>query len=256
MEYTTEDLSLQLKQLRLHYTADNIDSVLESLGNKGPKEVLSHLALVESVERKNRSITRRMAEARIGRFKRMEDFDWSHPDDINRAKVESLFESDFTSLGKNLIIIGTQGLGKTMIARNLAASAVQKGHSARFVTASKMVADLLSAGHTLESRFRYYTRFDLLVIDELGYLSYQDRAADMLFEIVSRRYEKSPIVLTTNRTFSEWPEVFPGAACVSALLDRLIHHCEFIQIKGASYRKAQSGSKAATSDPKDSPVPT
>jgi DNA replication protein DnaC len=243
MEYSNEELSTQLKTLRLHYTADNLESIMGALENKSPREALSHLAAVESIEKKNRSINRRMAESRLGRFKRMEDFDWKHPTEINRPKVESLLEGDFTMTGQNLIIIGTQGLGKTMIARNLGAIAVQLGHTVRFVTASKLVSDLLSAGHNLESRLRYYARVELLIIDELGYLSYQDKAADMLFEVVSRRYEKAPILLTTNLTFAQWPEIFPGAACVSAILDRLIHHCEIVQIKGPSFRKKQSGDK-------------
>lgn len=237
MEYTDTDLHSQLKNLRLHYTAENLEQFSTSLNGRTPREILSHIVSVELLEQKNRSIMRRMREARIGRYKHMEEFDWSHPEQINRAKIESLLANDFTKLEKNLVIIGTQGLGKTMIARNLAARAVYNGHTARFITASKICADLLAAGHRLESRLRYYANVEVLVIDELGYLSYQDKAADMLFEVVSRRYEKLPIVLTTNLTFAEWPKVFPGAACVSAILDRLIHHCEIVQIKGPSFRK-------------------
>lgn len=237
MQHTDEELCAHLISLRLLYTSANLESLMDALSGRTPREILSHITSVELAEQKNRSIARRMAASGIGRYKRMEDFDWKHPKEINRAKIESLFSNDFTELGKNLVIIGTQGLGKTMIARNLAAKAVYNGHTARFITASKICSDLLCAGHRLESRLRYYANVDLLVIDELGYLSYQDKAADMLFEVVSRRYEKSPIVLTTNLTFAEWPKVFPGAACVSAILDRLIHHCEIIQIKGTSYRK-------------------
>lgn len=237
MQHTDQELFNHLMALRLRYTAENLENLTASLSGRTPREILSHITAIELAEQKNRSIARRLAAAGIGRYKRMEDFDWKHPLEINRAKIENLFLNDFTKLGKNLVIIGTQGLGKTMIARNLAAKAVYNGHTARFITASKICSDLLCAGHRLESRLRYYANVDLLVIDELGYLSYQDKAADMLFEVISRRYEKSPIVLTTNLTFAEWPQVFPGAACVSAILDRLIHHCEIIQIKGPSYRK-------------------
>ena len=107
------------------------------------------------------------------------------------------------------------------------------------------LTDLMAAGHRLETRLRYYTRIDLLIIDELGYLSFQDKAADLLFEVVSRRYEHAPIIVTTNRAFKDWPEVFPGAACVSALLDRLIHHCEILSIEGDSYWRNESGKKKA-----------
>lgn len=244
MQYSDDILRTNLKELKLHYTADNLEKMLASLDQKNSREMLSHLVTLETTERHSRSIARRMHEARIGRFKRMEDFNWSHPTEINRNSIEGLFKSDITTSGKNLIIIGTQGLGKTMIARNLASLAVYQGHTVRFVTASRLVAELLSAGHRLESRLRYYANVELLVIDELGYLSYQDRAADMLYEIVSRRYEKAPIILTSNLAFKEWPTIFPGAACLSAILDRLIHHCEILHITGDSYRKTEAKGKA------------
>ncbi len=240
MEYSNEYLKETLRELRLYYASDNLDSIMRTLEEKSPREMLSHLVAVETLERKNRSINRRLAEARLGRFKLMGEFDWAHPEKMNRPKVEHLLKSDLNELGKNIIIIGTQGLGKTMLARNLGYQAIHQGKKVRFTTASKLVADLIAAGHRLESRLRYYTNFDLLIIDELGYLSYQDKAADMLFEVVSRRYEKAPIILTTNLMFKEWPKVFPGAACVSAILDRLIHHCEIIEITGSSYRKRDS----------------
>jgi hypothetical protein len=127
MEYADTELVSQLKELRLHYTAENLDLFNSSLSGRTPREILSHIVSVELLEAQNRSIMRRMREARIGRYKRMEDFNWSHPEQINRAKIESLLSNDFTKLDKNLIIIGTQGLGKTMIARNLAAQAVYNG---------------------------------------------------------------------------------------------------------------------------------
>lgn len=243
MQYSDAELISHLKSLRLLYTADHLEKLMSSLKDRSPREILSHIASLESLEQKRRSNDRRMKEARIGRFKRMEDYDYSHPTEINQPKIESLLKEDFTNMNKNLVIIGTQGLGKTMLARNLGSTAVHLGHTVRFVTASKLVTDLLAAGHMRESRLRYYARVDLLIIDELGYLSYQDKAADMLFEVVSRRYEKRPIILTTNLTFAEWPQIFPGAACVSAILDRLIHHCEIIQIKGPSFRKTESAGK-------------
>ena len=240
MQYNNDELISHLKNLRLFYTAENLDNLTHALESRTPREILSHLVSLESLEQKRRSINRRMADARLGRFKRMEDYDYSHPTEINRSKIEGFLREDFTKMNKNLVIIGTQGVGKTMLARNLGSLAVHLGHSVRFVTASRLVADLLAAGHTREARLRFYSRVELLIIDELGYLSYQDKAADMLFEVVSRRYEKCPIILTTNLTFAEWPQIFPGAACVSAILDRLIHHCEILQIKGPSFRKSES----------------
>jgi DNA replication protein DnaC len=240
MEMIDKDLQRQLKSLKLHYTAENLESMCESLKGKSFREMMAHLVTLEAVERKSRSLERLMAAARLGRYKTMDQFDWSHPEEIPQSKVELLLNSDLVERNKNLILIGTQGLGKSMIAKNIGARAVYQGHSVRFITASKLVSDLLAAGHLLESKLRSYSRVHLLIIDELGYLSYQDKAADMLFEIISRRYERLPTVLTTNLGFKDWPTVFPGAACVSAILDRLIHHCDIVQIKGPSYRKREA----------------
>jgi DNA replication protein DnaC len=130
-----------------------------------------------------------------------------------------------------------------MIAKNLVQKALDQGYKGRFITAAKLIADLLSADYRLESRLRYYTNLDILAIDEIGYLSFESRAADLLFEVVSRRYEQAPIILTTNLAFKDWPSIFPGAFCVSALVDRLIHHCHILPIRGDSYRQKESKDK-------------
>ena len=149
-----------------------------------------------------------------------------------------LMELGFIEHNANVIFLGPNGVGKSMLAQNLAYQAVMRGHSAVFVTAAKMLGDLSSqdGAAALQRRLRYYARPDVLVIDELGYLSYSDRHADLLFEIVNRRYEKRPIVITTNRPFSEWNEVFPNAPCVVSIVDRLVHHSEIQCIEAQSYR--------------------
>lgn len=240
MEYSDHELFERLKSLRLHYTSENLKDLLVELEASPARQIFNRIASSEVVEQKSRSLKRRMSESKIGHFKRMEDFNWKHPAEIkSQQKLEEILCEDFVPLRKNLILIGSQGLGKTMIAKNIGASALHHGHKVRFITASHLITDLLSAGHMLESKIRYYSRIDLLIIDELGYLSYHDKAADLLFEIISRRYETAPVILTTNLAFADWPKIFPGAACVSALLDRLIHHCEIIHIKGESFRKAE-----------------
>lgn len=234
------DFYQNLKTLRFHYLTEHYEDFITARQGKSPEQIVQDLIRLEITERGQRTLSRRLAEARIGRYKLMSEFDWNWPKVLERGQLKTILDTDFVNTRKNLILIGTRGLGKTMIAKNLALSAVHRGHSARFVTASKLVADLLSAGHRLETRLRYYARVELLIIDELGYLSFQDKAADLLFEVVSRRYERAPIILTTNLAFKEWPSIFPGAACVSALLDRLIHHCEILVIKGDSYRCKES----------------
>ena len=125
-----------------------------------------------------------------------------------------------------------------MVALNLAHQAVRGGHKALFVTAAKMLGDLSAqdGASALERRLRYYSRPDVLVIDELGYLSYNNQHADLLFEVVNRRYESKPNIITTNRPFSEWGEVFPNIPCVVSIIDRLVHHSQILSIDGESYR--------------------
>jgi DNA replication protein DnaC len=192
----------------------------------------------EEQERQRRSLERRQANARIGLFRPMVDFDWAWPTHIDRDSVEDLFHLHFLEESANVIIRGANGLGKTMIAQNLAHQAVLAGHTARFVSASEMLNDLAAKDSTasLHRRLQRYYRPGLLAVDELGYLAYDDRHADLLFEVVSRRYGKKSTLITTNKAFSEWSEVFPNSSCVVALVDRLIHRAEVIRIEGESYR--------------------
>lgn len=133
-----------------------------------------------------------------------------------------------------------------MIAQNLAYQAAFQGYSVLFTSAASMLNDLAAqdGDNALRRRLKYYAQPQLLVIDEIGYLSYSNRHADLLFEIVNRRYEKSAILVTTNRPFAEWGEVFPNAACVVSLIDRLLHHSEIIAIEGSSYRVKEAKEKA------------
>ena len=172
----------------------------------------------------------------------MADFDWSWPKKIDRAAVERVMSLGFLERAENVVLVAPQGVGKTMIAKNLAHGTVLAGQSALFVSASDLLLDLnkQDTARALERRLAHYARPHVLCIDEIGYLSYDNRAADLLFQIVSRRYERRPIVLTTNLAFVDWNTVFPNAACATALIDRLTHHAEIIAIDGESYRKREA----------------
>jgi len=207
---------------------------------------LEQLLAWELTERKQRSLERRLASAKLGRFKPLTEFDWQWPTKIDQQAVHQLMQLDFIVDTSNIILLGSNGVGKSTIAQNLAYHAVIQGHTALFTTAANMLNDLAAqdGDNALRRRLRYYTKPKFLLIDEVGYLSYSNRHADLLFEIISRRYEQSSTLVTTNRPFSEWNEVFPNAACVVSLIDRLVHHSEIIVIEGESYRMKEAQERA------------
>jgi DNA replication protein DnaC len=202
----------------------------------------------EQEERGRLSLERRITAAKIGAFKPMADFDWSWPKRIDRELVTDFFTFGFLTEGANAIVLGPNGVGKSMLAQNLAYQAVLRGNRVRYITASDMLSDLAAqdASRALARRTQYYANLHLLVIDEVGYLSFDSRYADLLFEVVSRRYRDGrSIVLTTNKEFAEWSTVFPNATCVVTLVDRLMHRAEILTIEGESYRLKEAMDRAA-----------
>ena len=192
----------------------------------------------EEQERQRRSLERRLQAAHIGPFKPVCDFDWTWPRRCDRAALEALMALDFLREAANVVLIGPNGVGKSLWAQNLAHQALLQGATVLFTTAGQLLGELaaLDSDSGLRRKLRHYAAPDLLVIDEVGYLSYGNRHADLLFELVSRRYQAHSTLVTTNRAFAEWGEVFPNAACVVSLIDRLIHNAEVIAIEGESYR--------------------
>ncbi len=202
----------------------------------------------EEQERATRGLARRIAAAHLGRFRPLADFDWSWPKRIDRDALEESFRLDFISQAENLILLGRNGVGKSMLAQNLCHQAILHGIPALFTTASALLSDLTErqSTHSLQHRLRHYARPKLLCIDEVGYLSYDSRAADLLFEVITRRYQRVSTIVTTNKPFTEWHEIFPNATSVVTLLDRLTHNAEIVQIEGESYRLKESRERADT----------
>jgi DNA replication protein DnaC len=203
---------------------------------------LAQLLAWEEQERARRGVERRLRRARLGTFKPMADFDWSWPKQIDRLQVEDLFSLDWLASATNIVLVGPNGIGKTQIAKNLAQQAALGGASVRFLTASELLNNLADQNTSvgLQRKLARFCQPQLLVLDELGYLSYDNRYADLLFEVVSRRYLQRPLLITTNKAFTEWNEVFPNASSVTTLIDRLVHRSEIVTIEGDSYRNKEA----------------
>jgi DNA replication protein DnaC len=238
------ELAEQLHALGLLRTAEDLDDFLARATKQrfSPQVLLEELARQEIAERERRSLERRLRAAKLGRFKPIDEFDWNWPQKLDRAVLERALSGGLVRERENLILVAAQGLGKTLLARNIAHAAVLQGHSALFIEASRMLLDLgtQDSARSLERRLRHYAKPALLCIDEVGYLSYDARAADLLFEVVSRRYEQKSIVISTNLAFKDWPSIFPNASCVTALIDRLTHHADICLIEGHSYRRREA----------------
>jgi DNA replication protein DnaC len=242
------DLPTQLRQLNLRATAEQLDDILARAARQqlAPRALLEELAERELADHAQRNLERLLAQARLGRFRPIADFDWSWPKKIDRPLIERALSLEFIQAQRNLILLGTNGLGKTMIAKNIAYAAVQAGHRVLFRTASEILTDLACDSPQLRRRkFNSYARPALLVIDEVGYLSYDTTAADLLYEVVNRRYERCSILITSNRAFKTWNEVFPNATCITTLVDRLTHYADITTIEGKSYRLRESEQAAA-----------
>jgi DNA replication protein DnaC len=238
-------LQQRAADLRMHGILDHWSEVSQA-------DWLQSVIAWEEEARAQRSLERRIRAGRIGRFKAMADFDWSWPTKCDRGAVESLMTLEFIKGGANVVLRGPNGVGKSMLARNVAHQALVQGHTVRFTTAGELLGDLaaLDSDAALRRRLHHYASPDLLVIDEIGYLSYSNRHADLLFELVSRRYESKSTMVTTNKAFADWNTVFPNAACVVSLIDRLVHHSEVIPIEGESYRLKEALERAEQAESK------
>jgi DNA replication protein DnaC len=258
MNATTSTTNLTLEAVRQRLRRLGLYGLLAQAEGLMHEPWLGRLIDTEESERQRRSLKRRLDNARLGAFKPLADFDWAWPTKCDRGLVQELFSLAFLKEAANVVLIGPNGIGKTMLVKNLAHQALLQGYSARFTLASDMLHDLAAQDSTttLTRRLRRYTSPTILAIDEVGYLSYDARYADLLFEVVTRRYQQQrSIVLTTNKAFGEWNQVFPNAACVVTLVDRLLHRAELLALEGKSYRLKEAQERAARKAKSRIPAP-
>jgi DNA replication protein DnaC len=234
-------LDIQLQRLHLQY----IQSNYQTLARKAAEQQLSYLDYLaqliegEFTTREMRSIERRIKNARFPVRKTLDDFQWSWPKKINRLQIQNLFRLDFIATCTNVVMIGNVGLGKTHLSIALGHAACTSGHSVLFTTAIDIINTLASAQSAgqLKREIRRYVKPGVLIVDELGYLPVDKHGADLLFQIISGRYERAPTVINTNRTYKHWAQIFNNdSTLTSAILDRIMHHVDTVIIEGKSFR--------------------
>src|SRR6202047_4428274 len=234
-------LDVQLRALYLRY----IESNYQAFATKAAEQQRSHVDyLAELIEgeatmRESRRIERRIDNARFPVLKTLETFQWSWPKKINRPQIQNLFRLAFIATQTNVVLIGNVGLGKTHLSIALGHAACLNGHSVLFTNAVDIINTLAAAQSAgrLKREFHRYLKPAVLIVDELGYLPIDKHGADLLFQIISQRYERAPMVITTNRAYKHWSQIFNNdSTLTSAILDRVLHHADTVIIEGKSFR--------------------
>jgi DNA replication protein DnaC len=238
-------LSANLRALRLGYIEEHAVAAAQDAAKNGTAHLafLEELVAAEMATLSERSVARRIAAARFPVIKTMAGWNWTWPKKINRMQIEHLLRLHFLENMSNVILLGSAGLGKTHLASAIGHAACLEKHAVLFASTIDVVNRLSAAQntHQLAREIKRYQAPRLLILDELGYLPLDKRGAELLFQVISKRYEQSSTIITTNIAFKEWPRIFAGDSMMtSALLDRLLHHAETVVLEGESYR----GSKA------------
>jgi DNA replication protein DnaC len=237
----TAALFTHLDYLRLPFIKEECQPQATAAAKEGRPHLdyLARLIEGEAAARSDRASLRRLKAARFPVLKSLEDFRFDWPKKINRLQVQDLFRLHFIKEKANVIFLGLVGLGKTHLATALGHAACQAGYSVLFANAIDVINTLAAAqkNGALKTHLRHYLAPSLLILDEVGYLPIDQHGADLLFQVISARYERGSIILTTNKAFKQWPSIFNGDSTItSAVLDRLLHHAHTVLIEGSSYR--------------------
>jgi DNA replication protein DnaC len=201
-------------------------------------DYLADLVSFEVVKRRERRIQRRIQEARFPILKTLDGFDFSAQPGLDREEVLELFRCEFVSQAATVVLLGGVGTGKTHLATALGMACCQHDHRVRFTTAAELTNAFVEAKRNgrLSRKLEQMARFDLVILDELGYVPFDREGADLLFGFITRVYERRSLVVTTNLPFAKWSEVFLDATAAAAVIDRIVHHATVLQTEGSSYR--------------------
>lgn len=237
---TVTALKAHLADLQMPGSLEVVDSLLTQLdhGSIRPAEAIERLLAAQLTLRRQRRLTSALHSARLPSVKTLDQFDFAFQPSLDRAQVLNLHELGFLERKENVILLGPAGVGKTHLAISLAVTAAEAGRRVYYSTLADLVLSLVEAERQgrLRERLAVLRQPSLLVVDEIGYLPVTPSGANLFFHLVNTRYEKASTVLTSNKSFRDWGEVFGDAVVAAALLDRLLHHCHIINIKGNSYR--------------------